>query len=104
MSRSPGDDSAERLADTLSRYLRSSGISARLKQQSVLNDWAELLGPQIAAVTRPISVGADSTLLAEATSHAWMSELMMMEQDLLASLNRVTSDRPILRIRWILRR
>lgn len=104
MSRPGGDDSAERLADTLARYLRSSGISARLKQQSVLNDWSELLGPQIAEVTRPISVSADGTLLAEATSHAWVVELGMMEQDLLASLNRVTGDRPIQRIRWILRR
>jgi predicted nucleic acid-binding Zn ribbon protein len=94
----------ERLADTLARLLRSSGISDRVKQVSVLERWSELVGPEIAAVTRPLSLAADGTLFVAAKSHAWMSELTLMEGDLLASVNRVTGDRPIRKMRWSLMR
>ena len=96
--------SAERLGETLSKFLRSSGIADRVKQMSVLEDWGELVGPEIAAVTKPISIGQDGTLLVAVQTHAWMQELTLMERELLASINRVTGNRPLGQIRWILRR
>jgi predicted nucleic acid-binding Zn ribbon protein len=95
---------AERLADTLSRYLRASGIGDRVKQGEVIGLWPELVGPEVAAVTRAISVSEDGTLFAVARNHAWMHELTMMEADLLQSINRVTGNRPIVKIRWALMR
>ena len=94
----------ERLADALGRYLRSSGISDRLKQGEVLTAWPDLVGPEIAAVTRAVSVSEDGTLFAVARTPTWVSELSLMEADLLASINRVTGNRPIRRIRWALMR
>jgi predicted nucleic acid-binding Zn ribbon protein len=94
----------ERLAESLTRFLRSSGISDRVKQMSVLEHWEELVGAEIARVTQPLSITADGTLFVAAKSHAWMSELTLMEADLLASLNRVTGDRPIRRMRWSIMR
>ncbi|MBC7895450.1 MAG: DUF721 domain-containing protein [Cytophagaceae bacterium] len=95
---------AERLADTLSRYLRSSGIGDRVKQGEVIAQWADLVGPEVAAVTRAISVSEDGTLFAVARNHAWLNELTMMESDLLQSINRATGNRPIVKIRWALMR
>ncbi|MGQ0766761.1 MAG: DciA family protein [Gemmatimonadota bacterium] len=94
----------ERLADALSRYLRTTGITERVRQMSVLEQWEELVGPEIGSVTRALSITADGTLFAAAKSNAWMTELTLMEGELLASLNRVTGDRPIRRIRWSLAR
>jgi predicted nucleic acid-binding Zn ribbon protein len=99
-----GDDSAERLADLLSQFLKRRGIDARIRQSGVLEEWATLVGPEIGAVTRALSIGEDGTLLVAVRSHAWMSELSMMERDLLASVNRITGDKPILRLRWTLMR
>ncbi len=104
-----GDDGTrggqpERIADMLGRYLRSSGIGDRVKQTEVLSNWAELVGPEIAQATRPLSVSEDGTLFAVARTSAWMNELTMLEGELLSAINRITAARPIRRIRWSLMR
>jgi len=97
-------DPAERLADLLSQWMRKSGLEARVKQSAVIEEWGSLVGPEIAAVTRALSIAADGTLFVGVRSHAWMSELSMMERELLDSVNRVTGDKPIHRLRWQLMR
>ena len=98
------DGAPERLGDALGRFMRSSGLADRVKQTEVITGWAELVGPEIAAVTRAISVSADGTLFAVARTHTWMHELSLMEPDILASINRATGNRPVVRIRWALMR
>ena len=98
------NDSPERLADLLARYLKRSGIDSRIQQNAVIEQWASLVGPELAAVTRALSVSEDGTLFAAAKSHAWMSELAMMERDLLAAVNVITGDHPIRKLRWSLLR
>lgn len=97
-------DSPERLADLLSQFLKKSGMEARIKQSAVLEEWPNLVGPEIGAVTRALSITDDGTLFVAVRNHAWMSELTMMERELLASVNRITGDKPILRLRWTLMR
>ncbi len=97
-------DSPERLADLLSRFLKRRGIDARIRQSAVLEEWPALVGPEIAAVTRALSIAEDGTLFVAVRSHAWMSELTMMERELLGSVNRITGDKPIQKLRWTLMR
>ncbi len=99
-----GSDSPERLADLLNQFLKRSGMDARIKQAAVLEEWGTLVGPEIGAVTRALSITDDGTLFVAVRSHAWMSELTMMERELLASINRITGDKPIHRVRWTLMR
>ncbi|MFP5356761.1 MAG: DUF721 domain-containing protein [Gemmatimonadota bacterium] len=99
-----GPDSPERLADLLTQFLKRSGMDKRIKQAAVLDEWGALVGPEIAAVTRALSITDDGTLFVAVRNHAWMSELTMMERELLASINRITGDKPIHRLRWTLMR
>lgn len=92
------------LADVLSGVLESSGLAPRVEQAAVLPDWALLVGEQIAAVTEPRSVGADGTLWVAVATHGWMTELSLLEPELLARLNERPLRAPIRRIRWQLRR
>ena len=92
------------LGDVLSGLLERSGLAERVEQASVLPEWAGLVGPQIAAVTEPQSVGSDGTLWVAVTTHAWMSELSLLEPELLTKLNAKELRSPIRRIRWRLRR
>lgn len=101
---SNGGGGAERLADALASFMRESGLGERIRQTDVIRQWADLVGPDIAAVTRAVSVSEDGTLFAVARSGAWLNELGMMERELLASINRVTGSKPIRRIRWALMR
>lgn len=104
MARDRRGGDAERLADALGRFMRGSGMADRIKQTEVLSAWPSLVGPEIGAVTRAVSVSEDGTLFAVAKTSGWMHELTMMEPELLASINRVTGNRPIRRIRWALMR
>jgi predicted nucleic acid-binding Zn ribbon protein len=64
---------AQRLGDTLSGYLRASGLGDRVKQADVIARWPELVGPELAAVTRAISISDDGTLFAVARTTSWLN-------------------------------
>jgi predicted nucleic acid-binding Zn ribbon protein len=94
----------ERVAGILANYLAESGLAGRVDQAGVIPEWAQLVGVQIAAVTEPRSVSANGTLFVAVTTNAWMTELSLLEPELLRSLNAKPDRAPIKRIRWQLRR
>ena len=90
----------EPIADVLAGWINQSGIAKRIGQASVVPEWPNLVGPQIASVTAPTSVTADGTLWVHVTTNAWMNELSLMEPQLLRALNAPAGRAPIRRIRW----
>jgi predicted nucleic acid-binding Zn ribbon protein len=88
------------LAEALQSYLKQAGLVRRIGQARVLEDWAELVGPQIAKVTQPESVGADGQLRVRVATAAWASELQLMTPQILARVNTGRSGR-ISAIRWL---
>lgn len=71
---------------------------------SILIEWAALVGPQIARVTTPRQITDDGTLFVGVQTHGWMTELSLMEVQLLAKINAREGREPIRRIRWELAR
>jgi predicted nucleic acid-binding Zn ribbon protein len=53
---------------------------------SVLTDWAERVGPQIAAVTEPLRV-SEGTLFVAVSTSPWMMELNLMKAELMRHVN-----------------
>jgi predicted nucleic acid-binding Zn ribbon protein len=92
------------LGDVLADVLRASGLADRVEQATILPDWPALVGPQIAAVTEPRSIAADGTLWVAVRTHAWMTELSLLEPELLRKLAARPLRAPIRRIRWTLQR
>jgi len=92
------------IADVLAGVLNDSGIAERVEQAGIIPEWPGLVGAQIAAVTEPMSVTADGTLFVAVTTNAWMTELSLLEPDLLRRLNERTGKLSIKRIRWQLQR
>lgn len=88
------------LTEALAAYLRRAGLVRRLEQAGVIEEWAELVGPQIASVTAPQSVTADGVLRVHVASAPWATELGLMTPRILARLNTGRSGR-IREIRWI---
>lgn len=97
-------DKPERVKQVLGRVLEQSGFAARLAQGRVVERWAELVGEHIAGVTRAESVSANSVLIVSVKTHAWMTELTLLEREILATINRATPANPILKIHWQLMR
>jgi predicted nucleic acid-binding Zn ribbon protein len=92
------------IAGAIRSFLAASGLSDRVQQAGVVDEWPRLVGPQVAAVTEAQSVSPDGVLFVAVKTHAWMSELTMLERDLLEALNRGGGRPPVRRIRWRLMR
>ena len=101
---SPARKKPSSIADVLAGVLRNTGIAARVEQAGIIPEWAGLVGPQIATVTEPMSIAADGTLFVAVTTNAWMTELSMMEPELLRALNAKAGRLAVKRIRWVLQR
>ena len=94
----------EALGNVVAKWLDSSGLAERVDQATVIPEWPRLVGPQIAAVTTPKSITANGTLFVEVATNAWMTELSLLEPELLRSINATRGRPPVLRIRWLLAR
>jgi predicted nucleic acid-binding Zn ribbon protein len=92
----------ENVGSIIAGVLGESGLAERVKQASIIPEWASLVGAQIAAVTTPESITANGTLFVRVTTNAWMNELSLLEPELLRSLNANPGRAPVKRIRWML--
>jgi predicted nucleic acid-binding Zn ribbon protein len=88
------------LAEALQAYLKQAGLVRRIGQAGVLEEWAVLVGPQIAKVTQPESVSGEGQLRVRVATAAWAAELQLMTPQILARLNTGRSGR-ITSIRWL---
>ena len=88
------------LADALASYLRQSGFAKRMQQAGIIEEWAKLVGPQIAAVTAPESVTPDGVLRVRVATAPWANELSLMTPKILARLNAGRTGR-VKEIRWV---
>ena len=94
----------QQVAEILASFLERAGLAGRVEQASVIPEWPELVGTQIAAVTAPMVVTSDGTLFVGVTTNAWMTELSLLEPELLRALNAKPGRSPVRRLRWVLQR
>ena len=92
------------IADSVSTYLKKSGLERRVDDAGAVTAWPKLVGKQIAAVTEPLYVTADGTLLVAVKTNAWMSELSLLEPEILRSLNARKDRKVVKQIRVRLKR
>ena len=88
------------LSEALTSYFKQAGLTKRVQQAGIIEEWAELVGPQIAAVTMPESVTPDGVLRVRVATAPWANELSLMSPKILARLNAGRSGR-VKEIRWV---
>lgn len=86
------------LDEALAAYLRRAGLKTRIDQASVVDDWAGLVGPQIARVTVPEGVTENGILFVRVATAPWMQELQLMSPEILRKLGE--RGKRIRRIVW----
>jgi predicted nucleic acid-binding Zn ribbon protein len=94
----------EPIANVVGSFLREAKLEERVEAAQVVPEWASLVGKQIATVTKPISVTPDGTLFVSVTTNAWMTELSLMEPQILRALNAKAGRARIRKIRLQLMR
>lgn len=94
----------EPLGKALAGFLHRAGLSERIEQASIVDEWPLLVGEQIASVTTARMVTRDGTLFVDVATNAWMQELSLMEPQLLIALRQHPAGASIQRLRWRLAR
>lgn len=94
----------ERIGDALSAYLKEAGLDERVVQAAVIPEWRALVGREIADVTEPLFVTADATLFVGVKNNPWMTELQLMEPQILGALNADPNRPKVRRLRFQLMR
>ncbi len=94
----------EPLGKVVGNFLKDSKLEARVEQASVVPEWELLVGKQISRVTKPISVTPDGTLFVAVKTNAWMTELSLMEPQILRALNAKVGRQRVRKIRLQLMR
>ncbi|MGH7467685.1 MAG: DUF721 domain-containing protein [Longimicrobiales bacterium] len=89
------------LGEALQGYLRKTDVGQRIEEASAVPEWAERVGPAIAAVTIPMRV-THGTLLVGVRSSAWLMELTVMEPEILRRLNGPRERGRISKIRFVM--
>ncbi len=89
------------LAEALQAWIRKKGLVKRMGQAVVVEEWAALVGPQIAKIAVPESVSPDGVLRVKVATAPWATELQMMTPRIIGRLNTGRPARPITSIRWI---
>lgn len=81
-----GTTQPQPVGDLLARFLDRSGLAAKVEAASVLSEWAERVGPQIAGVTEALRI-SEGTLFVAVRTSAWLMELNLIKADLMRYLN-----------------
>jgi predicted nucleic acid-binding Zn ribbon protein len=85
----------------LQEVLEKHGVDKQIERLGALELWPEIVGPQLAKVTRAKGVD-DAALFVEVRSSAWLTELSMMKDVFLARVNQRMGEATIERLVFVL--
>jgi len=85
----------------LAQVLERHGVREQVRRMEVLELWPEIVGAELAKVTRARGV-EDATLFVGVRSSAWLMELNMMKRDFLERVNARVEDAPFERVVFVL--
>jgi len=91
---------ASSVQEAMASYFGRKGIKKRIAQAAVVNDWDQLVGPQIAKITEPVSMDGAGNLWVKVSSPSWLQELQLMSPTIIHTLAK--RGKRIKRIRWIM--
>ena len=101
MRRPPGKpQKPQKMSDVLASFMSKSKDGSRVDQARVVPEWPTLVGEQISAVTEPIMITRDGTLFVAVKTSSWMSELSLMEPQLLRAINADRTTGKVSKIHW----
>jgi predicted nucleic acid-binding Zn ribbon protein len=89
-----------RVGSVLQKVLEKHGVDRQIERLGVLELWPDIVGEQLAEVTRAKGVD-DAALFVEVRSSAWLSELSTMKHEFLERVNARLGDAAIERIVFV---
>ena len=84
----------------LEQVLEKHGVRRQVERNRALDLWPEIVGEQLARVTRVRGLD-ENALFVEVRSSAWLMELSMMKEEFLERVNERVTDVPFQRIVFV---
>ena len=77
----------EQIGKILTKSLRNLRIDRRIKEQSIVLNWKQVVGERIASQANPVKV-RDSILFVSVENASWRNELFFMKRKIMEQLNQ----------------
>lgn len=87
-----------KVGDVLAKLVKARGWERPAAEARLFAAWPEIVGPDIAAHSRPVSL-ADGELTIEAESATWATQLRMLNRSLLSQIGTVVGHNFVTRLR-----
>lgn len=88
------------IADALQTLLKDMGIEKKVCEQEVINEWSEIVGSKISAVTQIVRV-EDGVLLVRVKNSSWRNELTFLKPKIVEKITQDYRGSQIRDIRFI---
>lgn len=90
------------IGDILGKWMQSRKWDSKLRQYSFFAQWPEIVGAKIASKSRP-ALWREETLVVEVENSVWLTELRMMEPEILEKIRGACPEIVIKKIHWVVR-
>lgn len=87
------------IADILGQLFKGSQWESQAKRYHLFSRWEEIVGHKVATHSKP-EIWRGNILTVAVSSSSWLTELRMMEQDILEKIEATYPDLKIKRIQW----
>ena len=77
--------------EVLESALAENKIKSKIKSYSALPQWKELVGDEIANVTKPDKILIGNNLIVKVLDASWLQELSMKKEEILDKLQRLNT-------------
>jgi predicted nucleic acid-binding Zn ribbon protein len=96
----PGPDPRDpaRFGDVLAKLIQTRGWERPAAEAMLFGSWANVVGPDVAAQSRPVSL-VDGELTIEAQSSAWATQLRLLNKTILARIGTVVGHNLVTKLR-----
>jgi len=75
-------DRTQHISVGLKQILKKSGMDKKLREQRILDDWMQLVGDNVAKVSKPERI-TDKVLFVRVKSMTWRTELLFQQKAIL---------------------
>jgi predicted nucleic acid-binding Zn ribbon protein len=88
------------ISGILRDVLESCGLSGRMDERSLLQNWSDIVGPEIAAHSRAVDI-QDGELIIDADHGAWRQELSLLIPEIIKKFNAAYGEGAVKEVRWL---
>jgi predicted nucleic acid-binding Zn ribbon protein len=75
------------IGKALSSFLRDLGLEKNLMEKRLLHNWREIIGDEIASVTKPVKI-EEGVLYLRVSDPVWRTELQFILKEIRAKIDR----------------